>query len=111
MSRDHPVDSYSPALSPALPAAPFRRHSSWLMDGHADEPSGCTTPSAPAIYREPSISAQAREIIDTVLADSDPRLEEIRRCLRKNVAAHPGCPSRALLAHLLETRRLSNAGS
>ena len=107
MSRDHPLDSYSPALH----AAPPRRHSSWLMDAHADEPSGRGTTGDPAMVREPSISAQAREIIETVLADSDPGLEEIQRCLRKNVAAHPGSPSKALLGHLLETHRLSNAGS
>ena len=52
--------------------------------------------------------AQARDIIDTILTDSDPGLADIQRRLREKVADFPGFPHKALLAHLLETRQRAN---
>lgn len=99
MSHHHALDP----LAPARPTARPRRQSHWERPAPAETVSHPAAGSEPAKFREPPIMAQARDIIDTVLSDPDPRLAEIQRCLRKKVAAHPGCPSRALLAHLLET--------
>jgi hypothetical protein len=54
---------------------------------------------------EPPIVAQARDIIDIILADPDPSLLDIQHRLREKVADYPGFPHKALLAHLLETRQ------
>jgi hypothetical protein len=80
------------------------------MHWPAEDAGQAASQMAAATLRETSITAQARDIIDAVLADTDPSLAEVQRSLRKSMAAHPGSPSRALLAHLLETRRQTNSG-
>lgn len=47
---------------------------------------------------------QVLEIIDDVLADSSPAPEAVRERLRQHIAAHPGHPEEALLAHLSSLR-------
>jgi hypothetical protein len=106
MSRDHPADSYGPVL----PAARPERHSLWLVHAPAEDARQAAPHMTQGLLRETSITAQARDIIETVLADTDPSLADVQRSLRKSVAVHPGSPSKALLAHLLETRRRSNSG-
>lgn len=107
MRRDHTLDFDGPAV----PAARGRRHSFRVMDSPAEDFGQGTADIAPALVREKSIAAQAWNIIETVLADSDPSLADVQRRLRQNVANHPGSPSGALLAHLLETRRRSSSES
>jgi hypothetical protein len=107
MSRDHPVDSYGPLL----PAARPERHSLWLVHPPAEHARQAAPHMTQAMLPETSITVQARHIIETVLADTDPSLVDVQRSLRKSVAVHPGSPSKALLAHLLETRQRSNSGS
>jgi hypothetical protein len=68
------------------------------------EPSGYST--APDAN---PISAQALEIIFSILEDPSPGLAEVQLRLRRCMAAHPGRPERALLAHLLDTSRRVNA--
>jgi hypothetical protein len=55
------------------------------------------------------IAAQALEIIFSILEDPSPGLGEVKLRLRQCLAAHPGRPERALLAHLLDTSRRVNA--
>ena len=55
------------------------------------------------------IAAQALEIIFSILEDPSPGLAEVQLRLRRCMAAHPGRPERALLAHLLDTSRRVNA--
>lgn len=55
------------------------------------------------------IAGQALEIIFSILEDPSPGLVEVQLRLRRCLAAHPGRPERALLAHLLETSRCVNA--
>ena len=57
----------------------------------------------------PSIVAQAREVIDSILDDPDPRFAANRQRLMTWVAAYPGSPDRALLEHLIETCSQANA--
>ncbi|MET4591240.1 hypothetical protein ABIA70_002853 [Arthrobacter sp. 754] len=57
------------------------------------------------------IGWQAREIIDSILKDRSPGLDEVHWRLRRNLAAHPGSPELALLAHLMETTELVNRGT
>lgn len=54
------------------------------------------------------IGWQAREIIASILEDKSPALAEVHWRLRRNLAAHPGSPEHALLAHLRETTELVN---
>ena len=106
MSRDRPEDS----LGPALPGARPRRRSLRLVDSPAEGAGQPALPAAPAVLSETSVTAQARDIIETVLADPDPRLADVQRSLRKSVAVNAGSPSKALLAHLLATGRRTNFG-
>ncbi|MFF2031340.1 hypothetical protein [Arthrobacter sp. NPDC058192] len=46
------------------------------------------------------IRHQAARIIESVLADTTPEHGRVRELLRKQVAAHPGRPERALAEHL-----------
>lgn len=55
------------------------------------------------------IAGQALEIILSILEDPSPGLVEVQLRLRRCLAAHPGRPERALLAHLLETSQCVNA--
>jgi hypothetical protein len=57
------------------------------------------------------IGWQAREIIDSILDDTSPELAEVHWRLRRSLAAHPGSPEQALLAHLMETSELVNHGA
>lgn len=57
------------------------------------------------------IGVQASEIIESILHDKSPGLAEVHWRLRRCLAAHPGSPERALLAHLMETTELSNHGT
>lgn len=52
-----------------------------------------------------TLRGQVLALIDELLADSDPDGEWARAQLREHVASHPGEPERALLAHLIETRK------
>lgn len=71
----------------------------------ADASQGRVGPASLPQSESAGLRAQALELIDDVLADSDPGGEWARRQLRRHVASHPGEPERALLAHLMETRR------
>jgi EAL domain-containing protein (putative c-di-GMP-specific phosphodiesterase class I) len=58
------------------------------------------------------VREQAYEIIDAVLAGTEPEGADIRDRLREHVAAHPGNPEAALYEHLVFTRSLARqAGS
>lgn len=57
-----------------------------------------------------TIGYQAREIIASILDDASPELAEVKRRLARCLAAHPGSPELALLAHLRETSAKANAG-
>ncbi len=46
------------------------------------------------------IRQQAARIIDAVLADTAPEHDNARELLRRQIAAHPGHPERALAEHL-----------
>lgn len=63
----------------------------------------------PGMPRATPIGVQALEIIASILEDESPGLAEIKLHLRKCVAAYPGAPERALLAHLMETSQRVNA--
>ena len=49
------------------------------------------------------IGLQAQEIIDSILDDPAPGLADVKSRLHGYVAAYPGFPEKALLAHLMET--------
>ncbi|WP_353712968.1 EAL domain-containing protein [Arthrobacter sp. K5] len=55
----------------------------------------------------PLVREQAYEIIEAVLAGTDPEGAEVRERLREHVAAHPGNPEAALHEHLIFTRSLA----
>jgi EAL domain-containing protein (putative c-di-GMP-specific phosphodiesterase class I) len=55
----------------------------------------------------PLVREQAYEIIEAVLAGTDPEGAEVRERLREHVAAHPGNPEAALHEHLVFTRSLT----
>ena len=59
----------------------------------------------------PLMREQAYEIIDAVLAGTDPDGAEARDRLREHVAAHPGNPEAALHEHLVFTRSLARQAS
>ena len=71
-------------------------------------------PGSPARYPlapdATPIGAQALEIIFSILEDPSPGLGEVKLRLRQCLADHPGCPERALLAHLVETSSRVNQG-
>ncbi|MDQ0850471.1 hypothetical protein QFZ65_002409 [Arthrobacter sp. B3I9] len=106
MSRDHPVDAYG-----RVPPAARQKRCLWVPQPLPEGAIDSDWQIAPAMLLEASIKDQASDIIEAVLADTDPGLADIQRRLRRHVANHPGSPSKALLAHLLETRRRSSPGS
>ena len=55
------------------------------------------------------IGLQAQEIIDSILDDPAPGLAEVKYRLHGYVAAYPGFPEKALLAHLMETSEGTNS--
>lgn len=105
MSRHRPLDPHGIGV----PTARAIRHTHWGMHPAVETVTYDAARMTPARPWEPPIVAQARDIIDTILADSDPGLTDIQRCLREKVANNPGLPQRALLAHLLETRHRANS--
>ena len=56
----------------------------------------------PSASSSSSIVAQAREVIESILDDPNPRFAANRQRLRTWVVAYPGSPDRALLEHLIE---------
>lgn len=63
----------------------------------------------PGDVGEITVRWQAQEIIDVLLAESDPESEWTRAKLRELVAAHPDNPERALLQHLTVTTAVTNS--
>ena len=63
----------------------------------------------PSASGSSSIVAQAREVIESILDDPNPRFAANRQRLRIWVAAYPGSPDRALLEHLIEMCSQANA--
>lgn len=64
--------------------------------------------AVPGDVGEITVRWQAQEIIDVLLAESDPESEWTRARLRDLVVAHPDDPERALLEHLTVTTALTN---
>lgn len=66
-------------------------------------------PGGPALLPQAAVGTSLRdqvvELINDVLTDSDPEGEWAREQLRKHLASHPDNPERALLEHLLGTRK------
>lgn len=62
----------------------------------------------PGDVGEITVRWQAQEIIDVLLAESDPASDRTRQRLRDLVAAHPDHPELALLEHLKVTTALAN---
>jgi EAL domain-containing protein (putative c-di-GMP-specific phosphodiesterase class I) len=62
----------------------------------------------PGDVGEITVRWQAQEIIDVLLAESDPQSEWTRARLRDLVVAYPDDPERALLEHLTVTTALTN---
>ena len=54
------------------------------------------------------LGGQANEIIASILEDQSPELADIKWRLRRCLAAHPGSPEQALLAHLMATSEMVN---
>jgi hypothetical protein len=73
--------------------------------GSSPEPAGPASPRPDATLREQVIG-----VIHDILADTCPEGAWARRQLQELLAAHPGEPERALLEHLILTRRRT-AGS
>ena len=66
-------------------------------------------PDSPSQYREElTLRWQVMEMINDVLADSDPESEWARTQLRELLASHPDEPERALLEHLIATRTMKD---
>lgn len=63
----------------------------------------------PGDVGEITVRWQAQEIIDVLLAESDPESDWTRSKLRELVAAHPDHPERALLQHLTATTAITNS--
>lgn len=57
---------------------------------------------------EMTMREQVMDIIESILADTEPRSEGARNKLRELVEARPHDPEVALLEHLLETRKLTS---
>lgn len=65
-------------------------------------------PVSPSQHGEElTLRRQAMEVINDVLADSDPESEWARTQLRELLASHPDEPERALLEHLIATRTMT----
>lgn len=64
----------------------------------------------PVVNEGTPLQGQAREIINSILDDPSPELDDVKRRLYKCLADHPYAPERALLAHLRETSQIANAG-
>jgi hypothetical protein len=97
------------AFAPAPAASPIVRHVAREMPLRWQTADLNVSHRLPSASHSPSIVAQAREIVDCILNDPDPRLAENRQRLRAWVDAYPGSPDRALLEHLIETCSQTNA--
>ncbi|MET3370682.1 EAL domain-containing protein [Arthrobacter sp. M2012083] len=85
------------------------------QDAGSFKPESGSSPKDDAAAADDAVKAPASEdmtmreqvldIIESILADSDARSEGARNNLRALVEARPGNPERALLEHLLETRK------
>ncbi|BCW57046.1 EAL domain-containing protein [Arthrobacter sp. StoSoilB20] len=95
LSPDGGADSALPDDAGASPPA--------AASPHAETPEA---PPADATMQE-----QVEEIIDSILADTEPRSEAARTRLRALTEAYPEDPRRALLEHLLETRKETSLAS
>jgi len=62
---------------------------------------------ASTFAQDMTMREQVMDIIDAILADSDPKSEGPRNKLRQLIEARPDDPEGALLEHLLETRKAS----
>ncbi|MEW1822996.1 EAL domain-containing protein [Arthrobacter sp. NPDC080031] len=58
----------------------------------------------PPVMQLRGLRRQVLEIIDEVLSDSSQATDAVREQLRQHIAAHPGRPEEALLAHLTSLR-------
>lgn len=74
----------------------------------ADEIPGPGGPGLPPQAANATLRRQVLELINDVLTDPDPNGEWARCQLRKQLAAYPDDPERALLEHLMGTRRLAS---
>lgn len=97
------------AYTPEQAAGPIVRHVAREVTSQEQPVDLIASPWLPSQPRNPSIETQAREIIDHILNDPDPRLAENRQRLRAWVDTYPRSPDRALLEHLIQTRSQTNA--
>ena len=97
------------AVPPKRATDPVVRHVARDMRGRRETVGVRASHGLPSASQSSSIVAQAREVIDCILDDPDPRLAANRQRLRTWVAACPGFPDRALLEHLIETCSQANA--
>lgn len=74
----------------------------------ADEIPGPGGPGLPPQAANATLRGQVLELINDVLTDPDPSGEWARSQLRKQLAAYPDEPERALLEHLMGTRKLAS---
>jgi len=75
-----------------------------MFEGVPSDPDPWMSSDTPAEIRQfalESLRWQAQEIIDELLADSDPAEELARARLRRCVARNPGQPEKALLEQLM----------
>lgn len=71
---------------------------------------GTLQPVRPHVLNEGTpLQGQACEIINSILDDPSPELEDVKRRLYRRLADHPYAPERALLDHLMETAQIANA--
>lgn len=66
-------------------------------------------PPGPDDSDQSGVRGQAAEIIDSVLAGSEPERAGVRNQLRQRLAANPGRPEVALVEHLITLRSLTGA--
>jgi hypothetical protein len=75
-----------------------------MFEGVPSDPDPWMSSDTPAEIRQfalESLRWQAQEIIDELLADTDPAEELARARLRRCVARNPGQPEKALLEQLM----------
>lgn len=77
---------------------------SFLALTNAETQTGPETVDPPRVQLR-ELRLQVLEIIDEVLADSSQATEAVREQLRRHIAAHPGRPEEAVLAHLSSLRQ------
>lgn len=80
------------------------------LKSNSESPAAPAVPT-PAALPQSHLAMQSQEIIDCILADPDPGLAEVKQRLAQCVANYDGVPERALLVHVIETRRRSNSST